>query len=296
MVEDRIYVDRGIDAGTAALLNNNNGWNSPLAAMAMMNGGMNGMNGWMSNPFIYLIFLAMFGRGFGFGNNGWGEGCCNGCNNPQIQALSEQMSSNQNANLLMDGIKGNAQAVSTLAANLNCDFNTLNTAICNIQNAITNVAGQLGFSAEKVINAINMGDCNVIQALQNCCCQTQQQIANFRGDMALQMCQQTGTLRDGQRDLGQAITQGFSQVAFQAQQDKCDIIRASQDNTQRIVDTLNNHWSNEQAREIQDLKAALSQREQTDTLTQRMFYARNWGWNWNGNDCGCNSCGCGCGL
>lgn len=298
MVEDRIYVDRGIDAGTAALLNNNNGWNSPLAAMAMMNGGMNGFggNGWLNNPFIYLIFLAMFGRGFGFGNNGWGEGCCNGCNNPQIQALSEQMSSNQNANLLMDGIKGNAQAVSTLAANLNCDFNTLNTAICNIQNAITNVAGQLGFSAEKVINAVNMGDCNVIQALQNCCCQTQQQIANFRGDMALQMCQQTGTLRDGQRDLGQAITQGFSQVAFQAQQDKCDIIRASQDNTQRIVDTLNNHWSNEQAREIQDLKTALSQREQTDTLTQRMFYARNWGWNWNGNDCGCNSCGCGCGL
>lgn len=295
MVEDRIYVDRGIDAGTAALLNNNNGWNSPLAAMAMMNGGMNGFggNGWLNNPFIYLIFLAMFGRGFGFGNNGWGEGCNSCCNNPQIQALSEQISSNQNANLLMDGIKGNAQAVSTLAANLNCDFNTLNTAICNIQNAITNVAGQLGFSAEKVINAVNMGDCNVIQALQNCCCQTQQQIANFRGDMALQMCQQTGTLRDGQRDLGQAITQGFSQTAFQAQQDKCDIIRAGQDNTQRIIDTLNNHWTNEQAREIQDLKTALSQKEQTDILTQRILRAN--GWNWN--SCGCNnSCGCGCGL
>lgn len=59
----------------------------------------------------------------------------------------------------------------------------------------------------------------------------------------------------GQRDLGQAITQGFSQTAFQAQQDKCDIIRAGQDNTQRIIDTLNNHWKDEQAREIQDLKA-----------------------------------------
>ena len=48
MLEDRIYVDRGIDAGTAALLSNNN-MNNPLAAMAMMNGGM-GMNGWMNNP------------------------------------------------------------------------------------------------------------------------------------------------------------------------------------------------------------------------------------------------------
>lgn len=293
MIDDRIYIDRGIDAGTAALLTNNN--NNALPWLAAMNGGigMNGMNGWLNNPFIYLIFLAMFGRGFGgfgFGNEG-----CDCCNNPQIQALSEQMNSNQNTNLLMDGIKGNANAVSTLAANLNCDFNTLNTAICNIQNAITNVAGQLGFSAEKVINAVNMGDCNVIQALQNCCCQTQRQIADFKGDVNLQVCQQTGELRNGQRDLGQAITQGFSQVAFQAQQDKCDIIRASQDNTQRIVDTLNNHWTNEQAREIQDLKAALSQREQTDILTQRIFQARNWGWNWN-NGCGCNDCGCGNGC
>ena len=52
MVEDRIYVDRGIDAGTAALLSNNR-MNNPLTAMALMNGGMNGMNGvngWMNNP------------------------------------------------------------------------------------------------------------------------------------------------------------------------------------------------------------------------------------------------------
>lgn len=109
----------------------------------------------------------------------------------------------------------------------------------------------------------------------------------------MQICQQTGELRNGQRDLGQAITQGFSQTAFQAQQDKCDIIRAGQDNTQRIIDTLNNHWTNEQAREIQDLKAKISQQEQTDILTQRIFRAN--GWNWNG--CGYNNgCGCGCGC
>ena len=139
-----------------------------------------------------------------------------------------------------------------------------------------------------------MGDCNVIQALKDCCCQTQRQIADFRGDLFLQSCKDTAELRNGQRDLGQAITQGFSQVAFQAQQDKCDIIRAGQDNTQRIIDTLNNHWKDEQAREIQDLKAQLSQKEQTDILTQRFFRAR--GWNWNGCGCDNNGCGCGCGC
>ena len=47
MVEDRIYVDRGLDAGTAALLNQHgNGFSSdPWAAMAMMNGGMGGFGG-----------------------------------------------------------------------------------------------------------------------------------------------------------------------------------------------------------------------------------------------------------
>ena len=35
---ERIYVDRGIDASTAALLNSNNGANDLWPMMAMMNG------------------------------------------------------------------------------------------------------------------------------------------------------------------------------------------------------------------------------------------------------------------
>ena len=78
------------------------------------------------------------------------------------------------------------------------------------------------------------------------------------------------------------LERGFSAVAFQAQQDKCDIIRAGQDNTQRIIDTLNNHWKDEQANLIQDLKFQLSQERQT-----RMFMSRLNGC--GGNDCGgCN--------
>lgn len=98
--------------------------------------------------------------------------------------------------------------------------------------------------------------------------------------------------RNGQRDLGQAITQGFSQVAFQAQQDKCDIIRAGQDNTQRIIDTLNNHWKDEQALKIQDLKFELSQERQNNLINERFNRLGNCGCGWN-NNCGCgNGCGC----
>lgn len=68
----------------------------------------------------------------------------------------------------------------------------------------------------------------------------------------------------------------------------CDILRAGQDNTQRIIDTLNNHWKDEQALKIQDLKFELSQERQNN------YFARliNGGC---GCGCGGNSCGCGCG-
>lgn len=298
--DNKIYCcDRDNNALVAAILANGNNRrddNSAWPMMAMMNGGM---NNWMNNPFAYMMMIALFRNGFGgwggdgFGGWGNGQGQQNIEMQNQLQAIRSQLQDNQNADCIKQAVQGNAFAMSQLAQTLNIDFNTLQKCCCDIQAAILQVAGQIGFSAERVINAVNMGDCNVIQALKDCCCQTQRQIADFRGDMALQICQQTGELRNGQRDLGQAITQGFSQTAFQAQQDKCDIIRAGQDNTQRIIDTLNTHWRDEQAREIQDLKAQLSQKEQTDVLTQRIFRAN--GWNWNG--CGCNSgCGNGCGC
>ena len=299
---EKIYCcdrDNNDNALAAAILANGNNRrdDSPWAIAAMMNGGMNGMNGWMNNPFAYLMFLALFRNGgFGFGD-GYGHGGAGVATQgietqAQLNAIRTQLQDNQNADCIKQAVQGNGFAMSQLAQTLNIDFNTLQKCCCDVQAAIQQVAGQVGFSAERVINAVNMGDCNVIQALQNCCCQTQRQIADFQGNVNLQICQQTGELRNGQRDLGQAITQGFSQTAFQAQQDKCDIIRAGQDNTQRIIDTLNNHWKDEQALQIQDLKFQLSQERQNNLINERFNRLNNCGCGCN-NGCGCgNGCGC----
>ena len=265
MIDDRIYIDRGIDAGTAALLTNNN--NNTLPWLAAMNGGMMG-NGMWNNPFVYIILLALFGRGgFGFGNNG----CCD---NPQIAQLAAQMSDNQNSNLIMDGIKGNASAISTLASNLNCDFNSLNTAICNVQNAITNVAGQIGFSSERVINAVNMGDCNVIKAISDCCCNTQQSILKMGYENQLSTCQQTNTLTNemtqGFSGLNYAISNGFAQVGYANAQQTCDLITAGKDNTQRIIDTLNSHWNQDLQQRYNDARLELSQKAQNEYLIAQL--------------------------
>lgn len=288
-MDEKIYLterDRGLSAGDVAAIMSAQNRGSDLWPL-MANGGMN--NGMWNNPFVYLVWMMFAGRFF---NNGeWGGQAQQNVEvQSQLQAIRSQMQDNQNSNLLMDAIKGNATAIGQLASNLNCDFNTLNSAICDVRGGIDRLSGQVGFSAERVINAVNMGDCNIIQALKDCCCQTQQSILKMGYEQQLATCHQTNELRNGQRDLGQAITQGFSQTAFQAQQDKCEIIRAGQDNTQRIIDTLNGHWRDQQSLEIQDLKFQLSQERQT-RMIERM--GRN-GWG-RTSDCGCG-CDNGCGY
>lgn len=276
---ERIYCcdrDNNDNALAAAIMANGNNRRDDWGPMAAMMSG--GMNNWMNNPFAYLMFLAFTRNGFGNDNNA------------ALEAIRTQMQDNQNSSLIMsalgDGFNRNDFALSQLSQNLNVDFNALQKCCCDVQAAIREVGGAVNLSAEKVINAANLGDCRIIEALNNCCCSTQRQIADFRADLLLQNCKDTAELRNGQRDLGFAITQGFSATAFQAQQDKCDILRAGQDNTQRIIDTLNNHWKDEQALKIQDLKFELSQERQNNLLLSRLC----------GNGCGCNnSCGCGCG-
>lgn len=241
--------------------NNNDGDNNwwPLA---MMNGGMG--NQW-NNPFVYLVWM-MFAQRNGWGGN-WNNSDYGGYS-AQVAALQNQMQDNHNSDLVLQGINGSTNAVRELSTNLNCDFNTLNAAICDVRGGIDRLSGQIGFSAERIINAGTLGNCNIIQALKDCCCETQKEILA-----------QSNLLQRGQDFINRSIERGFSAVGFQAQQDKSDIIQAGNANTQRIIDTLNTHWKDEQALQIQDLKFQLSQERQNRLILSRC-----------GNNCG----GCGC--
>lgn len=266
MMEDRIIVqDRGLDACTATLLAKNN--NDPITAAMMANGGF-GANGMWNNPFMYLILLAFLGRGaFGWGSNQFGG-------NAQFAELQSQISSNQNANLVMDGIKGNASAINQLASNLNCDFNSLNSAICAVQSAIQNVASTNGLSAERIINAVNMGDCGVISAIKDCCCNTQKGILEMGYQNQLQNCQQTNTLTNemtqGFSGLNFAIQNGFSQLGYTNANQTCELLNAGNQNTQRIIDTLNNHWNSDLQQRYNDARLELSQKAQNEYLISQL--------------------------
>lgn len=261
-----------------AMANRDN--NNPLAMAAMMR-DRDDADMW-NNPFAYMMMMGMMRYMYGadWNNRDNGADVQRAEIQSQIESLRNQMADNQNSNLLMGAIQGNGNDLKMLASNLNCDFNALQNSICGIQAGIQQLGGQVGFSAERVINAISQGNLQMTIALKDCCCQTQQNIIKMGYDNQL-----------GQKDIVNQMQQGFSytntgieraasNLGFQLQQDKCDIIRAGENNTQRIIDTLTGHWSQEQANEIQDLKFKNSQLQQNIYLANLMN----------------NGCGCGAGV
>ena len=229
---ERIYVDRGIDASTAALLNKTNSSNDLMSAMAMMNGG--GFGGFGNGGWWIWILLLLFGNG-GWGNGFGGNGLVGTGFQDRLSTIQETLQDNHNSDLLMSAIKGNEGAIRELATNLNCDFNTLNSNICSIKGAIDTVGGQVGFSAERVINAVNAGDCNVIQAIKDCCCNTQQSILKMGYENQISTLNQTNALNSTLNTINTGLERGFSSVAYETSKQTCDIKEMIQDSTAQIL-------------------------------------------------------------
>lgn len=261
---EKVYCtgDGGNDNLAAALLARGRD-NDPATMLAAMNGGMGG--GW-NNPFAYMMMLGMFRFMYGDCWKGQNGNVQRAEIQSQIDSLRNQMSDNHNSDLLMGAIQGNNQDLKTLAANLNCDFNALQSSVCGIQAAIQDVGGKVGFSAERVINAANLGNLNIIQQLKDCCCTTQQNINRMGYENQLGQKDIINSMQRGFDFNNRSIERGFSALGFQLQQDKCDIIRSNQDNTQRIVDVLNNHWQQDLQQKYNDARLELSQQRQNATI------------------------------
>lgn len=186
-----------------------------------------------------------------FAQRMWGNGWNDGASNPQLDAIRTQMQDNQNSGLLMDAIKGNAAAIGQLSTKLCCDFNTLNSAICDVRGGIDRLSGQVGFSAERVINAVNMGDFNLASKLQECCCENR-----------LAICNQTNTLQNAINGVAVGQERGFSSVAYETQRQTCDLMKAMNDGFARIE-------YREQQREIQALRDERTQYQMSALLQQQ---------------------------
>ena len=262
---EKVYCtgDGGNDNLAAALLARGRD-NDPATMLAAMNGGMGG--GW-NNPFAYMMMLGMFRFMYGDGwNNGQNGNVQRAEIQSQIDSLRNQMSDNHNSDLLMGAIQGNNQDLKTLAANLNCDFNALQSSVCGIQAAIQDVGGKVGFSAERVINAANLGNLNIIQQLKDCCCTTQQNINRMGYENQLGQKDIINAMQQGFCYTNTGLERGFSNIGNLIQTVVCDLKNSGKDNTQRIVDVLNNHWEQDLRIQLEDSK----RREQTGFIIQQL--------------------------
>lgn len=261
---EKVYCtgDGGNDNLAAALLARGRD-NDPATMLAAMNGGMGG--GW-NNPFAYMMMLGMFRFMYGDGWNGQNGSVQRAEIQSQIDSLRNQMSDNHNSDLLMGAIQGNNQDLKTLAANLNCDFNALQSSVCGIQAAIQDVGGKVGFSAERVINAANLGNLNIIQQLKDCCCTTQQNINRMGYENQLGQKDIINAMQQGFCYTNTGLERGFSNIGNLIQSVVCDLKTSGKENTQRIVDVLNNHWEQDLRIQLEDSK----RREQTGFIIQQL--------------------------
>lgn len=261
---EKVYCtgDGGNDNLAAALLARGRD-NDPATMLAAMNGGMGG--GW-NNPFAYMMMLGMFRFMYGDGWNGQNGNVQRSEIQSQIDSLRTQMSDNHNSDLLMGAIQGNNQDLKTLAANLNCYFNALQSSVCSIQAAIQDVGGKVGFSAERVINAANLGNLNIIQQLKDCCCTTQQNINRMGYENQLGQKDIINAMQQGFCYTNTGLERGFSNLGNLIQTVVCDLKTSGKENTQRIVDVLNNHWEQDLRIQLEDSK----RREQTGFIIQQL--------------------------
>lgn len=203
--EKIILQDRGFDAGLAALMQNaNRGLDaSTLLAMSNNNGMFGGNNGFW---WIFILLLFGFGGNYAWGNRGLNQAETN-ADFARLAAMGDR---NSNTELLMQAINGNKDAIVNLSNNLNCDVKSIENALCSIHSAVDKVAGEVGFSSERIINAVQAGDCAITKAISDCCCTTQRSIDSVNLNITkmgyenqLANCNQTNTLQN-------AITSGFN--------------------------------------------------------------------------------------
>lgn len=227
-----VYVPDSVGSG--------NNVESMLLGSMMNGGGGFGGNGMWNNPIWALVFLGVFANGGLFGNNR-GNQCTQDL---QLQAIREQLTSNQNSTLLMDAIKGNSNAIANLATNLNLSKDAVTNAINGVQQQICNLGSQNGMNFMQVINSINSGNAAMANQLSSCCCDIKQLATTQNYENRINNIEQSNM-----------ITKGFGDLAYATQAQTTAIAANNDANTRAVLGKLDQIEDDRKNREINALTA-----------------------------------------
>lgn len=163
-----MLANKGIDPGVVAMLNDR-----------CRNGN------WGEGGGIWIVLLFLFLLGIGGGNGFFGNR--NGFDS--VAGVDRTVVNEANYSRLLDalGTQGTRQevAIQGLAQTLNCDLNSIKSAL----GSIDKIDKQLAVNQGSIINAIQSCCCNLQGKIQDCCCETNRNIER-------QACQTRADIQD----------------------------------------------------------------------------------------------------
>lgn len=242
-------------AAVGAMLGKHSSPNDVLATLAATGGN----NNWMNNPFVYLVWM-MFAQNF-WGNNGQNTGT-----QAQIQALQGVVQDNHNSDLLMQAVGGNTAAITQLAGTLNANVGQVTSAINAVQNAITAANGNIQLAAQQMISNNNLQSAALGTLIQNQGAGIQREIISQGYQNQIGNLQQTNQIQAQGQQLQGLISAALTQLGFAIERNASASQATSTSNTQRIIDTLTNHWNLEQQTTIQQLRDEVGRLNQSNQL------------------------------
>lgn len=125
--------------------------------------------------------------------------------------------------MLLQAINGNGNAISQLAATLNCDINAVQSAINSVQSQIQSVGNQVGMSGQQIINAIQAGNCQIASQIASCCCDVRTAIERQGYEGQLATLNQTNTLGSKIDQQTTLISDKFCQLEMRELQNKIEL-------------------------------------------------------------------------
>lgn len=241
----------------------NNSQNSfdPNLLLGMMFGG-GGFGGFGGGNLLWPLFLlfAWMRNGFGFGGNGGFGGCNNG-----YEFLSSQINNSTGRELLMQAINGNGNAINQLASTLGCQVGDIQNALHSLSTQICQFSNQTGIGQQQIINSLERGNaslayqlsqnsCDIRNAIQSCCCDTQRAIAGVEA----------------------TATRGFADVGYALRDQTCNLEKAGNANTAAILAKLDAIEDSRKDRELAEkdrVIATLTARSERQAELQPIYNA-----------------------
>lgn len=168
-----------------------------------------------NNPFMYLIWLAIFRQGgwFGTGTNDPNSVGASTLNSAQVDAIRETVGriqsdvscGNANGMRLLDQIVNEARALGVAVTDINGNICDAKTAILG---ALTNIQYQ---SSQQTAS--------IVAAVKDCCCATQNKLDALGCGIEKQILTQTNSIQAGFNSIGN----GISNLGYQLAQQDCGI-------------------------------------------------------------------------